>query len=422
MKKRNYLFLIISILSLSSCVKSNPFEVNGLAIINEQEALYVSSIATSNLTNASKITVDKTSKIDKRKVYSGAAKQYAEYQSTKINSETVFYNNYGYSSTSNIYYMVGNGLDGSYYSEYQIEKDEWIDVIKDEFDSYYLFSNLNIKNPNSSLENIKTNNSKYFSDTMNLDIDWRQYILSILEDGYSYSDYSYGTKDNKLYAFYQTVNEGLITNPLHPEKQVIIFNEIMRVRSFKKDARLGWVIDYSAEKNNIYHVTSLTGSIYESPILVEENETIMNYFYENKKSMNFSYVQNEAKIINTPYLVTYDVNSSDDSLIEIDRTRLNTPYVSIYNSEYTLAISYFDIKDEYIYSLLINDGENEIKYGFPYFTLNELNIIYNDLSVENKDDYFKARFDTKLLLIMKFDRSGYIVDLQTIFLSANNIL
>lgn len=421
MKRKNILLLIMSFLSLTSCVKSNPFEVNGLEIINDQEAVYVSYQATSNLSYASKLTINKTSKVDKRKVYSGAAKQYAEYRNYEEKSEYVFYDNYAYSLNLTNYSLFGNVLDGSYYSEYEISKKEWLNNTSLSSDDYLIYSSLNIKNPNSTNENIKTSSVNSFSNSFDVDIKWRNYSLSFLSDGYKHSDFSYGMKDNKLYAFYQSVNEGLIANPLHPEKQVIIFNEIMRIRSFRKDSKLGWVIDYYAEKNNIYHVTSLTGDIYESPILVEENEKVMNYTYEDKKSASFSFVQQYSKNIFIPYIATYEINE-ENQINEINRNRMNMPYISSYDENYTYALSYLPLEAGPIYSLIIDDGNEEINYGYNYFSLNDLNIIYNDLSIDNSDKYFKSHFSTKFILITTFDSDGYIVDLQTIFVSADNIL
>ncbi|MGM9873773.1 MAG: hypothetical protein ACI31G_02485 [Bacilli bacterium] len=412
MKKRNYIFLLLSLLSLSSCVKTDPFEVNGLAIINEQEAVYVSNQATNNLFKASKLVIEQTTKVDKRKVYSGAAKQYAEYKTIEENSTLNIYSNYAYSLHYSNYSLYGNGLEGSYYSEYEIDMNEWVDVSITNPGNYDLYSSISIKNPNSKIEKISSSSIDTFSSFEEVDIKWRMNINELLSDGYTYSSYSYGTKDNKLYAFSQSVDEGLIANPLHPEEQIIIFNEIMRVRSFKKDSNLGWVIDYSAEKNNIYHITSLTGDIYESPILVEENEKVMTYSYDSKKAVSFSFVEEESRYIPVPYLAVYD-----DSLIELSRTRINLSYTSIYDDNYTYAISYLNFSKDEIYSFITRNNGEDTKYGFPYFSRNDLNIIYNDLDIEDSLSYFKSHYNTKLLILFSFDRSGQIVDIETLFIS-----
>ena len=417
LKKINKLFLLIPIFTLCSCDEEfKPFDFYSLNIINEQESRYISSSSSDNFSNVSNIEKYETYKKDERKVYKGALSKYAECKNIEIKEKINIYKNHSYESSYYEKNKAGNGLDGSFYYTVDKESQIWTDFDTSDISKVNIYKTEQTNY--SSLGKSCISSQTYFSSRVDWEINWNKKIRELCNDGYSYDDFSYGTSNGKFYGYFQVVNESVITNPLHPDdidKKIIVFNEKMYVRSFKKDNELGWVVDYFAEKNNVYHVTSITGDIYDEPLLVEKNETIIKYSYQNRKNKIFEYVENE--IYHTPklFLLTFDKLTSDLATI-YESNQLSFKIMPNYssNSNTIFLLSEISLSKDKFYTFKLSNEENEMILDYTKLKNNDLNYL-KEKNINNIST-FTPYDDCTLLFIFECDSSGNINSFDSTYL------
>lgn len=315
MKKKilTLILLVSASIGLSACEEDfNPFDFNDLNIISSQESFYINSEATNNLLYVSSVDIDFLDRRDETNFYYGSASTYASYHEQLVDSTITFYSNHGYINEFNTKTTLGNGLIGRYYSETENTRLEWVNKDASSPSDYLLYTVNEYNNPRSAEQPTISSTSSLFSNNEQYEIEWIKKCLDLVSDGYSYADFMYGSRDDKIYAFNQTVSEEIIKSPLVSGEDIITFTENMRVRGYEKHESLGWIISYSASRESLYYATSLSGDVYDDPLLIQQIQTIYTYHYDDITSNNFTFLQSDVLVDYQPILFTYTVNEGEE--------------------------------------------------------------------------------------------------------------
>ncbi len=433
MKRKSLLILSISILCLSGCSNSfDPFDFNNVEIISNEQATFISNEATNNLSSVSSLTKSESNTIDYRSVYTGSALPLANYQSNTIESNINIYSNYGYTQETKTTEIQGDGSGDTIYFETTNLDSTWLELKEEEKETlsdndelksnYYLYQVNEYQNPNYNDDPIISSRYSYFSKEDEVSYTWDKQIRNLVSDSYSYFDFTYGTSEGKIYGFNESVSQNTISNPLHTDQLIITYSESMVVRSFSYDNNLGWVIDYFASKDDLYWVTSIDGSMYESPVLVQSQESLYQYGYKSLQTHSFSYPEeaqtSDAYPIMYLYNYVYNNETEQDELTFVRFSSLYDAYsVSSYgDSQHTYRGALLNIYS-YEYILFSSSLEEYIDTKLGYEILNHDQLgVFSSFEVDGFN-YLNTASSIRLYLIFGFTKEGELDTLDAYYWS-----
>lgn len=411
---------VLSVFALTGCEEEfNPFDFNNLDIISSQESFYIDSTATNNLLHVSNVEKKEISRLDETSFYSGSASSYASYRENITESSIQFYSNRGYSNSEHNKTTLGNGLSGRYYSETINNTDEWISKDASSPSDYLLYTVNQYNNPQSDAKPTISSSTSLFATADNYDIMWTKKCLDLVCDGYSYSDFKFGSRDGNIYAFEQSIVESVVTNPLVSGENIITYEENMRVRHYIKHETLGWVISYSATKQNLYYATSMTGEVFDDPLLVEENQVFYRYTYNELTSNAFVFLQSDVLLNYQPLLFSYTPVEG----VALDYTnptaseQLDIKYLprSDKDADLFYCSCIVTLRPENYY-LLGMDIDNKISYYDYSFIDIQGNFTLSVLDVDSAE-FFTSHFPVKLYLVISLLEDGNIHTVQAYYWS-----
>ncbi|MCD8195447.1 MAG: hypothetical protein LUD22_04050 [Coprobacillus sp.] len=422
MKKEKFIVLItVLVFSLTGCNSTfDPFDFNNVEIISSEEARYISDEATNNLSYVSSLAKSESSIIDYRIAYDGSASSIARYQESDQKESISIYANYAYQIDSKTKQSQGDGSGNVIYFETDNTDVAWLVYSEDEeqYPYYSLYQVNEYDNPNYSYDPIVSSKTSYFSSVDDVYLLWDKQIRNLVSDSYSYSDFSYGEAENKIYGFNEQVSQNTITNPLHSDEIIITYTERMVVRYFRYDNTYGWVIDYTAEKINLYWITSLDGEMYDSPLLVESSETLYQYNYGNRLAAQFNYPEQVQTTDSYPIIYSYRFDSENNLYLYTTQSLSNAYLVSNYgDSEYTyLAATVSFYSNRYYLFKSSSDEYSDEFFGYDIINYDQLNFF--SLYEYEGLNYLSLLSNVSLYLVFGFTKDGEIYSLDAYYWSS----
>lgn len=406
--KKEKLFILLTSLSLclAGCSKEfDPFGFNNVEIISSEEASYISNEATNNLSSVNRLRKTESRVYDYRLAYQGSASSLARYDEAISESEVNIYS-HGYINETSTKETQGDGFGNTIYFEAINRDTSFLDKQEDEQSSFYKLYQINeYINPNYSEDSITSLRSSYFSSVDQVEFSWDKHIRSLVGDGYSYNDFSYGSSGGKIYAFIQEVSQNSITNPLHSDQIIITYKEQMVVRYFNYDANYGWVIDYFAKKENLYWVTSLEGEMYENPLLVESSQSLYQYEYGNHPTHNFTIPTNSSSLNAYPVISSFTL--FEDGLTLVSEETLDEAYLITNYSDDSLTYlsSLVDFSSDMFYLFSSsNTNYTDAYLGYDILNYDQLSLFsYTELDTYK---YIQTTSSVRVYLIFGFTQDG----------------
>ncbi|MCD8194824.1 MAG: hypothetical protein LUD22_00745 [Coprobacillus sp.] len=421
--KREKLVVLLScfILTLSGCNETfDPFDFNNLDIISSEVASFISNEATNNLSNVNNLRKSISSVSDYREAYLGSASSLARYSDTESESEISIYE-LGYINETRTVETDGDGFGNTLYFESYNRDSSFLEETyleeEDNQETYYTLYQVNeYENPNYSENVITSLRSSLFGNSNDVYFKWDKLIRDLVGDSYVYSDFSYGSSDGKIYAFIQEVNQGNVVNPLHNDEIIITYTERMVVRYFRYDDTYGWVIDYFAEKENLYYVTSLEGGMYESPLLVESSESYYKYQYGKQDSYSFEIPSGSSSLDAYPVISTYELEEGNPTLVSTNELSDCYLITSYKDDDRTYLSSLIDFYPEELYLF----SSSNLAYSDQFLGYDIIN--YDQLSIFNYIEldtykYIEVSSSVRVYLIFGFTREGELVSVDSFYWS-----
>ncbi|MCD8204556.1 MAG: hypothetical protein LUC16_01855 [Coprobacillus sp.] len=420
--KNKYLFLsLILVAGLSACNSSfNPFDFDSLDIISNEQAIYISNEATDNLSNVTSLTHSVTSSEDYRTVFIGSAYFYGYYSDETYTEDIDVYSNNGLSISITTVSESGNNYAGSSYSEISESIDLWIEYDTQEEQNYAYFVS-EYSNPNSKEESILSSYRYVFSSETETGTDWNQLIVNLVSDDYTFSSFDhYGSSSDNIYAYSENITQSTVANPLHPSESIITYSESMSVRSFVRDASLGWVIDYSAHQENLYYSTTIDGNVYESPVLVEAYQEVYQYSYESNGSKSFEFIDSAETYYYQPNIISAAIDSQGELTFSLVPLLGNGYLVNYSNPSLSYYSATLELEADKLYACYMEIDDEIILYGSEAISKDELSLLEAveiEIDEETSYSFISVSYDVRVNAIFGFDSEGNIVSLDIYYLN-----